>query len=284
MRLRIAAAALTSMVLAALPLLGGEAPAGAAPEAGGLSYVATLDGQDVAASTESKPLRLELSRPIVLAVQFTNHSGQAVSVDDIGIRGEILGLTLFNVEAAVDLSVPAHKSASLKLKINLRQLRGQATGLIGGVFEVQTAAGQTIDTDIVTDVRGSLFSVYGLLGLFLVIVTILAGLEVALAISQGNMPANRFRRGLLTSVPGIGMGLILVFSFSALRVWAPTGPKWILAVLILGASCFAVGYFTGQPDEDDDEMWDGKSPRHAMDESIETSVMVEHPVPPPPGN
>jgi len=101
-------------------------------------------------------------------------------------------------------------------------------------------------------VRGSLFSVYGLFGLGLLSLTIIAAADVALLIARRRLPENRFRRGLLTMTPGIGVGLVLIFTMSALSVWVPTGPRWILSALMFAGACFAVGYFTGAPEREDD--------------------------------
>jgi hypothetical protein len=227
-----------------------------------LTYSVKVGDRSVSTASESRPLILDPKRQTQVEVTLTNGGNQPVTVRSIGINGKILGLTLFNVRTAATLTVAPGRTETLAFAMDISDLDGQATGLVGGEFSIRLASGKDLETDVVSEVRGSLFSVYGLFGLGLLVMTIVAAIDVALAISRGRLPENRFRRGLLTMAPGVGVGLVMIFSLSALGVWVPTGPRWILSVLIFAGACFAVGYFTGTPDsaEDDDD---------------ETSVAVE---------
>ena len=50
--------------------------------------------------------------------------------------------------------------------------------------------------------------------------------------------ANRFRRGLYFLVPGLGVGLVLVFTLSVTRVFVPSASHWIPLVVISGVIFF----------------------------------------------
>ena len=109
---------------------------------------------------------------------------------------------------------------------------------------------------MVTDVHGSLVSVYGLFGLALLVLTILAFADVLLAIARHRMSPNRWRRGLRFLTPGIGLGLVLVFTLSALAVWVPSPGTWLVTVVVSAAVFFVLGYLSPTPratEEEDDE-------------------------------
>ncbi|CAM3573287.1 hypothetical protein [Smaragdicoccus niigatensis] len=243
---KMIAASIGALLLLATPMW-----ASAAPESG-LSYTATVAGQNVADASEAHPLVLDPKHQTTVEITVTNTGRAPVTVESIGLNGKILGLTLFNVRTAVSLAVPPGKTDKLAFKMDISDLDGQATGLVAGSFSVRTSAGQELVNPVVSKVEGSLFSVYGLFGLGLVIITILAAVDTGLAIARGRLPENRFRRGLMTMAPGIGIGFVLIFSLSALSIWVPTGPRWIISALLFAGACFAAGYFTGAPDDSDE--------------------------------
>lgn len=155
------------------------------------------------------------------------------------------------------LTVETGATETVTYVLDLTGLDGQATGLINGNVAVIDDSGATIaDLPTVTDVRGSVVSVYGLFGLALAILTVLAIVDVALAIGRGRLPLNRWRRGLRLLTPGIGLGLVLVFTLSVARVWVPTTERWITVAAAFAVGFFILGYLTPTPaedDEDDDE-------------------------------
>ena len=113
---------------------------------------------------------------------------------------------------------------------------------------------------LVTDVRGSLVSVYGLFGLALLVLTVLALVDTAVAVARHGLPANRWRRGTRALTPGLGIGLVLVFTLSAAHVAVPTGPRWIEAAVGFAVLFFVLGYLTPTPDDardDNDDYDDG---------------------------
>ncbi|MCE5287678.1 MAG: hypothetical protein LLG14_00360 [Nocardiaceae bacterium] len=243
---KMIAASIGTLLLLATPTW-----ASAASESG-LSYTATVAGQNVAAASEAHPLVLDPKHQTTVEITITNTGRAPVTVESIGLNGKILGLTQFNVRTAVSLAVPPGKTDRLAFKMDMSDLDGQATGLVAGNFSVRTSAGQELVNPVLSKVKGSLFSVYGLFGLGLVIITILAAVDTGLAVARDSLPENRFRRGLMTMAPGIGLGFVLIFSLSALRIWVPTGPRWIISALLFAGACFAAGYFTGAPDDSDE--------------------------------
>ena len=54
-------------------------------------------------------------------------------------------------------------------------------------------------------------------------------------------------------VPGLGVGLTITFTLSALRILAPSATVWLPLFLVGGAVGFVLGYLTPAPPTDDDD-------------------------------
>lgn len=215
---------------------------------------ATIDGQDLGVAAGSDPVRLEPDSWADVAVELTNSGNEAVRVRRVGLVGRVVGLTFFSYSTTVDLTLPPGGSDTLRYQLDLTDLGGQATGLIGGELAVADTAGNTIvAVPTVTDVRGSLFSVYGLFGIALVVLTALALVDVALALARHRLPANRWQRGLRFLAPGVGIGLVSAFSTSVARIWVPETGRWLVLAGFTAVAFFALGYFSPTPDDEDDD-------------------------------
>ncbi|ELB89437.1 hypothetical protein Rwratislav_29494 [Rhodococcus wratislaviensis IFP 2016] len=243
------------MLVAVLGSLGlTAAPAAAAQP---VLMSATINGQDIATADLENPVRLDPQGSADVSVTITNDSTDPLNVSAIHLSGNVLGLSFFAYHTSVALAVETGATETVNYVLDLTGLDGQATGLINGNVAVIDDSGATLaDLSTVTDVRGSVVSVYGLFGLALAILTVLAIVDVALAIARGRLPLNRWRRGLRLLTPGIGIGLVLVFTLSVARVWVPTTERWITVAAAFAVGFFVLGYLTPTPaedDEDDDE-------------------------------
>jgi hypothetical protein len=220
---------------------------------------ATANGQDIAAITTTEPLHLEPGSTADIVVDLTNVGSEDISVKKVGFSGNVLGLRFFNYVAATALIVQPGTSGRLSLQLDLADLGGEATGLMRGDLKVTDAAGDVIAViPTAIDVRGSWWSVSGLLALALIVFTGLALTDLALAVSRRRLPANRWQRGLRFLLPGIGIGLMLGFTTPVLRWWIPSFGVWALAAGIIAAVCFALGYFSpsARDGEDEDDLVD----------------------------
>jgi hypothetical protein len=74
-----------------------------------------------------------------------------------------------------------------------------------------------------------------------------------LALARGRLHPNRWRRALRFLAAGLGVGLVLVFSLSAFRAFAPLPSRWIPCVVGASVLFFVIGYLTPTPDTGDDE-------------------------------
>jgi hypothetical protein len=237
-------------LLALVCVILGTPTAAAQPDAIGVA--ATVNGHDVAGTTATRPLPLNPDGPADVAVTITNRGDQPVEIRAIELSGRVLGLTFFSYTTAVDITVAPGSTGTVNYRLELTKLSGQATGLIAGALTLQDGSGAGIAAiATVTDVRGSLISVYGLFGIALATLTVLALVDAAIAVAGNRLSANRWRRGLRLLTPGIGIGLVLAFSTSIARLWVPDTTTWLIAAAAAAAAFFAIGYFSPTPVHDD---------------------------------
>lgn len=241
------------MVLAAATILLGAPSAHAQDNP--VTIHATLDGHDVAIGASAEPIPLYPDRVIDVTVDVANHGTDPIEISSVQLVGRVLGLTFFSFATGVELTVAPGASGTVHYQLDLTDLKHQATGLIETQLVVRNHAHDTVAVvHMVADVRGSLWSVYGLLGLALLVLTTLATVDAAIAIARHKVSQNRWRRGLRLLTPGIGIGLVLAFSASVARWWVPSTGTWLLAAGITAATFFVLGYFSPTPsDEEEDE-------------------------------
>lgn len=241
-------------VFIALLVWGGLNAGLAAAQADSVSMSASVNGRDIATATVKDPLRLQPDDSVDVAVSVTNNTDKAIDIRRVVLRGRVLGLTFFTYASSVDFTVAAGSSGVFNYRLDLTDLGAQATGLVTGQLSVTDSSNTPIATvDTVTDVRGSLMSVYGLFGIALVVLTALAVIDAAVAIARRRMSDNRWQRGLRLLAPGVGIGLILAFSASVARLWVPATGQWLLIASLTAVGFFALGYLSPTPDTDDDD-------------------------------
>ncbi len=211
---------------------------------------ATVGGTDV---STGEPVRLEPGETVEVAVELTNAGNAAVDIRRVELSGSVLGLTFFQYSTGVQFTVEPGSTDTLRYQLDLYGLDGQATGLMGGELKVTDGDGDTIASiPMVSDIRGSLVSVYGLFGIVLTVLTVLALLDVILAVARHRLSENRWQRGLRLLAPGVGIGLVVAFSASVARLWVPETGLWLVLAGLTAAVFFALGYFSPTPDHDDE--------------------------------
>jgi hypothetical protein len=250
----------------------------AAAEPGSLAASATVGGHDVAMAATGDPLPLNPDRRVDCTVTVTNHGQSPVEITEVQLVGRVLGLTFFSYSTIMDLTVAPGATSTVHYQLDFTDLKHQAIGLIGGQLVVRDANRDSVAVvPTVTDVRGSLLSVYGVFGMALVALTVLALVDAALAIARHRGSASRFRRGLHMLTPGIGIGLVLAYSASVARLWVPRTGLWLLVAGITAALFFAIGYFlTATPEDtraDDVEI----DERDELDHTVDHEATVEMP-------
>ncbi len=274
---RRARSALALVVLAAATILIGAPNAHAQDEP--VTIHATLDGRDVAVDASVEPIPLYPDRIVEVAVDVTNNGKDPIEIASVQLVGRVLGLTFFGFATSVELTVAPGASGTVRYQLDLTDLKHQATGLIDTELIVRNHDREQVAmAHMVADVRGSLWSVYGLLGLALLVLTALATVDAAIAIARHKDSQNRWRRGLRLLTPGIGIGLVLAFTASVVRWWVPSTQLWLLVSGVTAVTFFVLGYFSPTPDDEDEDDVDAgpdeKTAVIAMPDADATAVVA----------
>src|SRR5690348_2910235 len=224
-------------------------PSAAADNRGVVVTSATVGGQDVASTNWGEPLRLVPGEFIDVELRVANYGDHAVHLRRADLSGRVLGLVFFSYLVPLDVTVVPGATETVRYRLELIGIDDQAIGLMRGDVAVVGDNGDRIAwLPMISDVRGSLLSVYGLFGIALLILTVLASIDAGLAIRRHRLSASRWLRGLRLLTPGVGVGLVLLFTATVLRIWVPRTPVWLVIAAGTAAAFFAIGYFTPTPD------------------------------------
>jgi len=252
LRTRLGQGARMGAWLATAAMVLSPAPAGAADN---VTVTATVDGTALTAGTEKHPIRLAPRRPAQVSFQVTNGGTTPLEIRRVRLSGQVMGLTFFAYDTSLVLTVAPGGSETRQYALDLTDLDGQATGLVIGALSVQDAPGKELGrVGTVFDVRGSIRSVYGIFGLVVAGMTLVSLAVGLLGMIRHTLPDNRWKRALRFLIPGIGLGLSIVFTLSALRVFVPRTGRWLPIMLVCAAALFLLGYLTPSPD--DEAEWD----------------------------
>lgn len=217
-------------------------PVSAAPA--GVTVAATVDGRRVS----DERLVLDPAGSVKITATVHNGSDEVRHVKAIRLSGTALGLTLFSFDTAVPFDVPARESATRSFALDLGGLGGQATGLLPTAIEVVDADRRVIASVATTgDVRGSLWSVYGVFGGAVAVLAVVAWAGALWASARRRLPARRWRRAAHFLPAGVGTGLAAVVVLSVLRVVAPTPAAGAGFVLGAAGVAFLLGWLTPPP-------------------------------------
>jgi len=231
---------------------------------------AEIDGR---ALSGSSAVELHPDRPTELGIELTNSGSAPVSVRAVRLEGRVLGLTFFSISTAVDIRVAPGTTQSRRFTLDLRDLDGEATGLIPGTVKLLDGSRHELAAQHFTaDVTGSIWSVYGLFGFTALFLTAVALAGVLLALARHRLPFNRAGRGLRFAVVGIGAGVALIVVFSVLRVIVPTTSRWLPILVVTTAVAFGIGYLTPTPDDGEDDSPPGPRRDPELDQQFQDSL------------
>lgn len=221
------------------------APPAAADSSGGpVTVGAVLNGSPIAGHT----VVIDPAHPVGLAVTVENGTGSVLHVHSVRLVGTALALTFFDYDTTVPFDVPAHGQASRTLSLDLSDLDGQAVGLLPASVDLLDESKTVLaSANTVTDIRGSFTSVYGIFGIAMLVLTILAWAAALLAMARRTLPANRWRRALRFLPAGFGTGVVAVITLSVLRLVAPAPAVELPVIAFTAAVGLLLGYLTPQP-------------------------------------
>ena len=253
----------------ALPAL----PASADPP--GLEWSVSIDGRNLDTVTRTDPLQLGTNDSARVQLDLTNKGSEELQIRSVRIEGQVIGMTFFSYTTRLDIVVPPGQQTQRRFDIDISDLSHQATGLLPtSAVLIGTDRKAVATKSFPVDVRGSAVSIYGAFGLAMAGITavVLAGL--LLAIHRRQLPTNRWQRGLRFLPSGLGIGVVLTFTLSALRLLVPSAWWWLPILLLFGGGAFLLGYFLplGAGDEQPPG-GDSDSPEGEQDE--ETAELSE---------
>jgi hypothetical protein len=221
-------------------LFGGTPAAAAEP----LRVAITLDGKDITGNT----VTIEPNKPIELTVTATNESDNQVTIRSVRVAGVALALTFFSYDTTVPFDVPAKQTVTRTLVLDFGSLEGQAIGLLPTTVDVINTDREVVGTaSTVADVRGSLWSVYGVFGFAMLGLTALLWAGGLFALARHRLSPNRWRRAWRFLPAGIGTGLVAVVTLSVMRLVPPAPAVEIPVVLVAAAVGLVLGYLTPHP-------------------------------------
>lgn len=252
-------AALVASAAALVGMLGVlTAPTAAAADSGGdLTVTVQINDRDVSGQT----VALTPDEPLELTITAENPGTEARSVRLVRVSGVALALRFFAYDTTLPFQVPARGRVTRTFPLDVRDLDGQAVGLLPTSIELLTEDRTVLGSaETVADVRGSLWSVYGVFGLAMLGLTVLAWAGALLALARNTLSANRFRRALRFLPAGVGTGLVAVVSLSVLRMVPPAPAVEIPVVIGAALIAMVLGFLTPHPspevaaDRDDESM------------------------------
>lgn len=183
-----------------------------------------------------------------VSVTVRNDTDTVQRVKIVRLSGTALAMTFFAYDTTVPFDVPAKQTVTRGFPLDLSDLGSQAIGLLPTKVEVLTPERDVLaEVEVTGDVRGSLWSVYGVFGLAVLVLTILSWLGALIALARRRLPANRWQRAMRFLPAGIGTGLVAVFSLSVLRFVPPSPTAEIPFIVGAAGAALLLGYLTPHP-------------------------------------
>jgi hypothetical protein len=247
---KMLAAGLAVATVVLVPLAG-PATAGTDDDGDGeVTFEVTLDGNPI---EDGETVELDPARDSQLALLVENGTDDDVVIEKVRVAGDALGLTFFTFTTRIDVVVEAGESEDRAFALDLTDLDGQASGLLDGRVELINDENRVIASEGFTaDAQGSLTSTFSLFGLLVALLTAVLLLGVIRSLRKETLPRNRFSRAIRFAEPGAGLGMVMTFTLSTLRIVLVPSALGILLVVIGAGIGFTVGYTLSSVDDDDE--------------------------------
>jgi hypothetical protein len=206
-----------------------------------LKWSATLQDQP---SDSVDPIAIGDTDVTKVTLALQNVGPTEIRIRSVRLSGRVFGLKFFSFSSLVDIALPPNASTTRTVEFDATDLRTEALGWIPATLTLVGPDREPIDhKDVRVDVRGSIFSVYGIFGLAVAGITAILIVSLLLAISRRELPGNRWRRALGFFSIGLGLALTVTFTLSSMRLLMPNPAAWVTLLLALGATSFLLGYF-----------------------------------------
>ncbi len=182
---------------------------------------------------EETPVKVDAAVPTLFRIRAENRGTDPVELTGLRFEGKVMGVPVFRCDVVSAAVVPPGETLETSFEIEAACLKDQATGLVPAVVTVYGSGRVPIARwAVALDIAGSLKSIYGLTGVFVVTVSVLALASLLSALIRQRLPRNRFSRALRFTTVGMGLGFSLVFVLASTAVLLPDAENWIPLVAI----------------------------------------------------
>jgi hypothetical protein len=226
---------------------------------GDLKWSASVAGRPLEEVDSNRPLKLGADDQVPVILQLENLGTDEIRVRGVRLNGRVMGMSFFSFTVRLDVVLPPGGTTQREFNIDLDALTDQANGYIPAYFQILNPDRDAMGYDpIPVDVQGSAFSVYGLFGISVALLTLALLASLLVSVYQGRLAQrNQWQRALQFLPVGVGVGLTLTFTLSALHLLIPSATAWLTLVLLSGGASFLIGYFLplghDDPDDPDDQ-------------------------------
>ncbi len=224
-----------------------------------LDVDASIDGVPISDSGPGSPQELNPTEESELVMVITNVSSEAVEVGHARLEGEMLGLTFLTYDTRLRVAIAPGETRELAVPLDFFDLDKQAHGYLRSwirLYADNDDRTRLSSDEFVLDVRGSATSTMSIFAFLLFLVTGASLAHNLWTMRKGQLPPNRFKRGMRFAVTGLGAGLLLSVAFSVLRIFPLPTSGWVPLTVIPTLIGFGIGYLmpgaVGDESDDDD--------------------------------
>ncbi len=222
---------------------------------------------------EETPVKVDAAVPTPLRIRAENRGADPAEVTGLRFEGKVIGVPVFRCDVVSPLLVSPGEAVETSFEIEAACLKDQATGLVPAVVTVYGSGRVPLARwTVALDIAGSLKSVYGLTGVFVVALTGFALASLLAALIRQRLPRNRFSRALRFTTVGIGLGFSLVFVLASAAVLIPDAENWVPLVSIPTIVLTIGGFLSPTPSRSDAPEASTSQATQAMTELTPTSA------------
>ncbi len=174
---------------------------------------------------------------------LTNDSDRSIDIQRVRVEGELLGLNFLTYDVRVRLTIAPGEVRAVDIPLDFFELERQASGYLRSFVRVYDDEGNRVGgVAFALDIRGNSTSMMVLFSLGLLAMTVTTAALNARDMRRGQLPEQRFARGIRFGVPGLGVGLMFSVAFSVLRIFPLPAAGWVPLTVLPAIAGFVIGY------------------------------------------
>ncbi|MEZ5227717.1 MAG: hypothetical protein R2710_13900 [Acidimicrobiales bacterium] len=204
---------------------------------------ATIDSLSIADASPSNPLPLDPREESTLALTLDNTTDRPVAVERVRVEGELLGLNFLTYDVRVRLTLEPGETRQLDVPLDFFELERQANGYLRSYVRIYDDSGGRVGgQSFALDIKGDSTSMMVLFSIGLFAITAATAALNMRDLRRGQLPEQRFARGVRFFVPGLGLGLMLSVAFSVFRIFPLPATSWVPLTVVPALAGFFIGY------------------------------------------